>query len=53
VEQPGVGHRLEERPRQLAPLLDLVGGGADLGYELACGVEARAAVGFQGGELAG
>ena len=30
-EQPGVGQRLEERPRQLPLRLDLIGAGADLG----------------------
>ena len=53
VEQPGVRHRLEERARQLAPRLDLVGGGANLGHDLPCSVDQRAAVGGQGRELAG
>ena len=49
VEQASVRHRLEQRPRQLPLLLDLVGGGADLRDELPCGVQQRAAVGVQGG----
>src|SRR5262249_1833726 len=52
VEETGVGHGLEERVRQLAGCVGLVRGGADLGDELARGVEWRAAVGVQGG-LAG
>ena len=49
MEQASVRHRLEQRPRQLPLLLDLVGGGADLRDELPRGVQQRAAVGVQGG----
>jgi hypothetical protein len=53
VEEAGIRHRLEERAGQLAPIVDLVGGGADLGHELARSVEQRATVGIQGQGLAG
>ena len=45
VVEPGVRERLEERARQLALRLDLVGGGADLGGELAGGVHQRSRCG--------
>jgi len=48
VEQPAVGHRLEERARQLPVFVSLVGGRTNLGDELPRCVEGRAAVGFQG-----
>ena len=41
VKDAGVGQRLEQRPRQLALGLDLVGAGADLGRQLAGGFERR------------
>ena len=39
MEHPGVGQRLEQRPRQLALGLGLVGAGLDLGRELPRGLE--------------
>jgi len=53
VKEPGVGHGLEERAWQLAVFVDLVRSGADLWDQLARSVEWRAAVGVQGGGLAG
>src|SRR2546429_1404546 len=45
VEQPGVRQRLEERPRELACGLDLIGAGPDLRSQLLCGVERRLGLG--------
>src|SRR5207248_7992333 len=51
-EQSGVRERLEERPRQLARLLDLVGVGANDGSKLPRYVERRTNTGIAGHHLA-
>jgi hypothetical protein len=45
VVEPGIGQRFEERARQLALGLDLVGGGSDLGGQLAGGIQQRSGLG--------